>query len=53
MLGRFGRKNVSASVKMRSSFCQHALKSKPATKEGMEKPYGDREGDVHDIGKNT
>jgi 5-methyltetrahydrofolate--homocysteine methyltransferase len=24
---------------------------KPATKEGMENPYGDREGDVHDIGK--
>jgi cobalamin-dependent methionine synthase I len=27
------------------------LRRKPATKEGMENPYGDREGDVHDIGK--
>jgi 5-methyltetrahydrofolate--homocysteine methyltransferase len=25
---------------------------KLATKRGMENPYGDREGDVHDIGKN-
>jgi hypothetical protein len=27
------------------------LRRKLATKEGMENPYGDREGDVHDIEK--
>jgi hypothetical protein len=53
MLGTAPEGKCFGPAKMRSSFCHYALKSQPATKEGMEKPYGDREGDVHDIGKSS